>query len=108
MCPRASGRVVRAAFPMEPQRPARLHVSGAVPLPFTHREYLLRGARMKRNVVEDEAARQLEAGEAAELPLHVVDASDEKASSFGARMKRAASKLYNWVALMIVLGALLG
>src|SRR6266567_1566457 len=63
---------------------------------------------MKRNVVEDEAARKLAAGEDAELPVHVVDAADEKPLSVGGRLKRSASKLYNWVALMMVLGALLG
>ena len=66
---------------------------------------------MKRNVVEEEA-RKLAAGAAAEPPLHVVDEAepvvDQKPLTFGGRLKHSASKLYNWVALMIVLGALLG
>jgi aerobic C4-dicarboxylate transport protein len=66
---------------------------------------------MKR-IVEDEAAEQaarnIEA--AAHLPIQSVQASGEtdKPRTFGGRIKRSASKLYNWVALMIVLGALLG
>ena len=61
----------------------------------------------KPSVVEDEVVEQDAAEGTAEPALHVLDVED-RAPSFGERLKRSASKLYNWVALMIVLGALLG
>jgi aerobic C4-dicarboxylate transport protein len=57
----------------------------------------------------DQAARSSEAEGGAAAPVHAVEApAGDAPRTVGARLKGAATKLYNWVALMIVLGALLG